>query len=63
MNSFEWDRKYYDTRRKKVLNKNARANVCFGNVSVEPDYENKKGRVVAYDEVVCLKYIKEFAWN
>ena len=28
MESYEWDRKYYDTRRKKVLNKNARA--CDG---------------------------------
>mgnify|MGYP001301074096 CR=1 FL=1 len=30
LSSYEWDRKYYDTRRKKVLNKNARANVCYG---------------------------------
>jgi hypothetical protein len=57
MNSFEWDRKYYDTRRKKVLNKNARANVCFGDEACEPDYENKKGRVVGYENVKCLSYI------
>ena len=57
MNSFEWDRKYYDTRRKKVLNKNARANVCFGDESSEPDYENKKGRVVGYKDVECLSYM------
>ena len=59
MTSFEWDRKYYDTRRKKILNKNARANVCFGNISSEPDYEHKKGRVIGYEEVECLKHIKE----
>ena len=59
MNSFEWDRKYYDTRRKKVLNKNARANVCFGSSGVEPDYENKIGRVVSYDSVPTLKVIKD----
>ena len=58
MDAFEWDRKYYDTRRKKVLNKNARANVCFGVEGREPDYENKKGRIVGYDECECLATIK-----
>ena len=51
MNGFEWDRKYWDTRRKKVLNKHARANVCFDVESQEPDYENKKGKIVAYKDV------------
>ena len=27
--TFEWDKKYWDTRRSKVLNKNARWNVCY----------------------------------
>jgi hypothetical protein len=27
--SFEWDKKFWDTRRKKVLNKIARYNVCY----------------------------------
>jgi hypothetical protein len=58
MDGFEWDRKYFCTRRKKVLNKHARANVCFGDESREPDYENKKGRIVGYDGVGCLKTIK-----
>jgi hypothetical protein len=60
MTSFEWDRKYFDTRRQKVLNKHARANVCFGDgPNIEPDYENKKGRVVSYDSVDCLKFVKK----
>lgn len=58
MRALEWDRKYYDTRRKKVLNKNARANVCFGEESREPDYEAKKGRIVGYDACECLATIK-----
>jgi len=58
MNKFSWDKKYYDTRRKKVLNKNARANVCFGETDREPDYENKKGRIVGYGGVECLSKIK-----
>jgi hypothetical protein len=59
MNSFEWDDKYFDTRRQRVLNKHARTNVCFGDISIEPDYENKKGRIVGYDSVPLLKLIKE----
>ena len=59
MKGFEWDRKFYCTRRKKVLNKHARSNVCFGEDSSEPDYENKKGRIVGYDQVSCLKRVKE----
>lgn len=56
---FEWDRKYWDHRRQRVLNKHARSNVCFGSISSEPDYENKKGRVVGYREVPQLNKIKE----
>lgn len=47
MTSFDWDDKYFDTRRKRVLNKHARTNVMFiDGVSQEPDYENKQGRIV-----------------
>lgn len=42
----EWDSKYWDTRRGKVLNKIARWNLCFGDEDDDPDYEQKKGRVV-----------------
>ena len=56
---FEWDRKYFDIRRQKVLNKHARANVCFGMEEQLPDYENKKGRIVAFDNVPILQSIYE----
>lgn len=59
MTNFEWDRKYYDTRRKKVLNKHARANVCFGKSGMKPDYENKKGTVIAYKNVPLLNIIRQ----
>lgn len=58
LNSFEWDKKYFDTRRNKVLNKRARSNVCFGDESIEPDYENKIGRVVSYNQIPSLNIIK-----
>lgn len=46
-----WDTKYWDTRRKKVLNKNARWNVCFNDEGSSCDYENGKGNVIAWKEV------------
>ena len=53
--SFEWDKKYWDTRRSKVLNKNARWNVCYGEEGQEPDYENKKGTVIAYSQCRVMR--------
>lgn len=35
---FEWDSKYFDTRRQKVLNKLARHNICFNENYQAPDY-------------------------
>ncbi len=52
--SFEWDKKYWDTRSNKVLNKRARYNVCYGGNNQTPDYENKKGRIVSYDDLPIL---------
>jgi len=47
LTSFEWDTKYFDTRRQKVLNKHARSNVILvDNVSKEPDYENGSGTII-----------------
>ena len=59
LTSFEWDKRYWDTRRKKVLNKHARYNVCFGDESQEPDYENKKGNIVGFERVKILKKMRE----
>jgi len=53
--TFEWDKKYWDTRRSKVLNKNARWNVCYGEKGQEPDYENKKGTVIAYSQCKVMQ--------
>ena len=47
VNSQDWDSKYFDRRRKRVLNKHARANIMIlDDVEQEPDYENAKGRIV-----------------
>ena len=53
----EWDQKYWDTRRNKVLNKRARANILFlEGVEQKPDYENKKGTIIDSNK---LKYFSK----
>ena len=52
---FEWDTKYWDQRRQKVLNKRARYNVCYGENQQNPDYENKKGTIIGYEKVPILQ--------
>ena len=58
LNNLEWDTKYFDTRRQRVLNKHARTNLCFSNYSQLADYENKKGTIVSYDKVPQLSIAK-----
>lgn len=43
----------------RVVNKNARWNICFSNFSQEPDYPNKKGRIVNFLNVPLTKIIKD----
>ena len=52
--TFEWDKKYWDRRRQKVLNKHARYNVCYGLNSQIADYENGNGTIISYDNVPLL---------
>lgn len=53
-----WDTKYYDSRRKAVLNKRARYNLCFNDIAQQPDYINKKGTIVSYKEFPSLLSVK-----
>ena len=57
---FEWDTKYYDSRRKKVLNKHARSNLCFDQEDQEPDYEQGKGRIISWDRMPKLSKVKTY---
>ena len=41
--------------RGRVVNKHARWNLCFDDAGQEPDYDAKKGRIVAYDEIPVTK--------
>lgn len=58
LNKLEWDAKYFDTRRQKVLNKHARTNLCFSDYSQKADYENKQGTIINYDQVPELNKAK-----
>lgn len=53
--NLDWDTKYYDVRRSKVLNKRARYNICYGSKSQKPDYKNKKGTVIKFDSIPIFK--------
>ena len=53
----DWDKKAW--MRGKVVNKKARYNLVFAEEAQEPDYENKKGRIVSYDSVPCIKNIRD----
>lgn len=44
----------------RVVNKKARYNLCFGDISQEPDYENKKGRVVAFSDMSLLNKVRDY---
>lgn len=45
--------------RGRVVNKHARHNLCFSDHDQEPDYANKKGRIVSFDHVPLLKHVRD----
>eukprot|EP00730_Choanoeca_flexa_P011516 TRINITY_DN26976_c0_g1_i1.p1 TRINITY_DN26976_c0_g1~~TRINITY_DN26976_c0_g1_i1.p1 ORF type:complete len:257 (+),score=62.24 TRINITY_DN26976_c0_g1_i1:62-832(+) len=49
----DWDAKAYMYGR--VVTKRARWNLCFGDSAQDPNYEDKKGRVVAFSTLPCLQ--------
>lgn len=53
----DWDKHAW--MKGRVVNKKARYNLIFSEESQDPDYENKKGRVIKYDDVPNIKKIRE----
>jgi alkylated DNA repair dioxygenase AlkB len=43
----------------EIKNKQARWNLCFGDYAQEPDYANKRGRVVAFDTMPLLNCVRQ----
>jgi len=59
LNECEWDKKFYDTRRKKVLNKRLRYNLMFQHgVSQDADYEGSRGTIVDIDSLPILTQVE-----
>lgn len=63
LKKLDWDKKYYDYKKNKILNKKARYNLCFDVCSQEPDYINGKGRIISYNSVLELNDIKNELCN
>src|SRR5438132_4058821 len=42
----------------RVVNKQARHNLCFNETKQEPDYENKKGRIIAFEDVPITNQLR-----
>lgn len=53
--NLNWDKKAFMYGR--VVNKNARYNLCFDNTGHSPNYEEGKGRVIAYNKIPITKLI------
>jgi hypothetical protein len=51
MVGFDWDKTFFDTRRRKVLNKHARYNVCFGDECRDSNMEEGRGSIIGYARV------------
>jgi len=43
----------------RVVNKHARWNLCFADKDQEPDYENGKGRIVAWEHIPLMSKIRQ----
>ncbi len=43
----------------KVVNKRARYSLVFGEDNVEPDYMNKQGRIISWDDVPLLSMLRK----
>lgn len=54
----KWDDKYFDQRRKRVLNKHARKNCCFGDIGQKADFQNKKGTIYKFEDIKSLNKIR-----
>ena len=54
--NLNWDSKAFMYGR--VVDKNARHNLCYDNVSQEPNYEAGKGRIISFEDIPLTKNIR-----
>ena len=53
----DWDKKVW--MRGRVVNKKARWNLCYAKEGQEPDYDQKRGRIIPFSDVPHLNKIRE----
>ena len=59
IDTMECDRQYYDTRRKKVLNKHKRWNYVIADQTQQADIENKKGTIHAFHNFTYHQMLRD----
>jgi len=52
--SIDYDDKYFDSRRQKILNKKARKNIVFGNLKIEHSEDYKQPSVKSFNDLYYL---------
>jgi hypothetical protein len=57
LKGLDWDKKAL--MRGKVVNKNARHNLCFADFDQDPDYPEGKGRVIDFADLPFLSEVRE----
>lgn len=63
LKQLNWDKKYYDVRRKKWLNKHARYNLCFGNEFKELNEQALNGTIIPYNKCPLMSRWKNEIQN
>ena len=59
MSALDWDTKFWDVRRKRVLNKRARYNLCFSNLFQTAVYSEGKGTVYSWSQLPILNHLRD----
>lgn len=53
--TFDWDKQFWNARRKVVQNKHARYNVCYSDIAQKAEYEKGKGTIIAYSSLPVMQ--------
>lgn len=61
LESLEWDKKAFMYGR--VVNKKARHNLCFADFDQEPNYEQKMGRVISFENLPYMTAVRSYLWE
>ena len=63
LNKVTWDTRYWDKKKKKVLNKLARANNCFADYAQKADIDNGKGSIHDFKDLPLLSLIRKMLYE